>query len=40
MGGKNTKIDNILYYYVFQKNINNYLNNTEKREKATNLKNG
>jgi len=40
MGAKNTKIDIILYYYVFQKKINNYLNNTEKREDKTSLKNG
>jgi len=40
MGGKNTKIDNILYYYIFQKKINNYLNNTGKREDETSLKKG
>ena len=40
MGAKNTKIDSILYYYIFQKKINNYLNNTVKREDKTRLKNG
>ena len=40
MGAKNTKIDNILYYYVFQKKINNYLNNTVKREDKKSSKNG
>ena len=40
MGAKSTKIDYILYYYVFQKKINNYLNNTEKRKEKTKLKNG
>ena len=40
MGAKNTKIDNILYYYIFQKKINNYLNNTGKREDETSLKKG
>ena len=40
MGSKNTKIDSILYYYTFQKKINNYLNNTIKRKDKTYLKNG
>ena len=40
MGAKNTKIDSILYYYIFQKKINNYLNNTIKRKDKTRLKNG
>jgi len=40
MGVKNTKIDNILYYYVFQKKINNYLNNDEKRKDKKLLKIG
>jgi len=40
MGTKNTKIDSIIYYYTFQKEINNYLNISEKRKEKTNLKNG
>ena len=40
MGAKNTKIDNILYYYIFQKKINNYLNKPKEREDKINLKNG
>jgi len=40
MGSKNTKIDNIIYYYVFQKKINNYLNSYEKRKDRFSLKDG
>ena len=40
MGAHNTKIKNILYYYVFQKKINNYLKIAEKRKEKTHLKNG
>ena len=40
MGTKNTKIDNILYYYVFQKKIKNYLNYYGKRKDKFSLKDG
>ena len=40
MGAKTTKIDNILYYYVFQKKINNYLNTYAKRRDKFSLKDG
>ena len=40
MGAKTTKIDNILYYYVFQKKINNYLNTYAKRKDKFSLKDG
>ena len=40
MGSKNTKIDNIIYYYVFQNKINNYLNSYEKRKDRFSLKDG
>jgi len=40
MGTKNTKIDNILYYYVFQKKIKNYLNYYNKRKDKFSLKDG
>ena len=40
MGAKNTKIDNILYYYVFQRKIKNYLNYYNKRKDKFSLKDG
>ena len=40
MGAKTTKIDKILYYYVFQKKINNYLNTYAKRKDRFRLKDG
>jgi len=40
MGTQNTKIDNILYYYVFQKKINNYLNHYIIRKDKFSLKDG
>ena len=40
MGAKNTKIDNILYYYVFQRKIKNYLNYYNKRKDKFRLKDG